>query len=97
MSLVHLEKSVLTFHFKEILEGEHKSHPLTWLGLGVLMLGPQLVPKLRPTAPARRQAATQPPMVAKGITLSQWIAAARQRERAAGLPAALPEALTRSC
>ncbi|WP_416668632.1 hypothetical protein [Egbenema bharatensis] len=39
MSLIHLEKSVLTFHFKEILEDGHGNHPLTWLGLSVLMLG----------------------------------------------------------
>jgi len=96
MSLVHLEKSVLTFHFKEILEGEHKSHPLTWLGLGVLVLGPQLVPKLRQAASARRQSGTQPPIAAKGMTLSQWIAEAEQRERAATQPATSPEDLARS-
>ncbi len=92
MSLVHLEKSVLTFHLREILEGGHKSHPLTWLGLGVLVLGPPLVPKLRPPKPSRRHS----PTVAQGITLSQWIAAAQAREHSTTTQAAPESVLVQS-
>jgi len=78
MSLIHLEKSVLTFHLKEILEDGHGNHPLTWLSLGILIFGPKLLPKA-----AKAQPATQLPSRRSGhiqITLSQWITEAKQRE-----------------
>jgi hypothetical protein len=79
MSLIHLEKSVLTFHLKEILEDGHVSHPLTWLSLGLLIFGPKLLPggvQPQPTTKilnAKRSGYAQ-------VSLSQWIAEAKQRE-----------------
>lgn len=79
MSLIHLEKSVLTFHLKEILEDGHGNHPLTWLSLGILIFGPKLLP-----SGAKSQPATQVPKIQRSghtqISLSQWIAEAKQRE-----------------
>jgi hypothetical protein len=89
MSLIHLEKSVLTFHLKEILDDGHESHPLTWLGLGILIFGPKLLPTVaisQPTTPTRlktrRSGHTQ-------MSLSQWIAEAKQRELATRLYATI--------
>jgi hypothetical protein len=81
MSLIHLEKSVLTFHLKEILEDGHGNHPLTWLGLGILIFGPKLFPSVANSS----QPVTQARLKAKRsghlrISLSQWIAEAKQRE-----------------
>ncbi len=79
MSLIHLEKSVLTFHFKEILESGDNSHPLTWLGLGVLLFGSPLLPLLS-------QSRSSQPTPSEGrvqgeIPLSEWIAQAQQRSQ----------------
>ena len=43
MSFIHLDKSIITFHFKEILEDGHLGGPLTLVGLGALLLGPKLL------------------------------------------------------
>lgn len=88
MSLIHLEKSVLTFHLKEILEDGHGSHPLTWLGLSLLILGP----KLFPTASTAASSLVQPKRSSAGFTpvpLSQWVAAAQKRELEAQMYAVL--------
>ncbi|MFP4221031.1 MAG: hypothetical protein ACLFM4_05865 [Phormidium sp.] len=79
MSLIHLEKSVLTFHFKEILESGDNSHPLTWLGLGVLLFGSPLLPRL---SQSRSSQPTQSGGRVQGeIPLSEWIAQAQQRSQ----------------
>jgi len=84
MSLVHLEKSVLTFHFREILEGGHGNHPLVWVGLGVLVLGPKLLPSLSKTSqPATQVKKALPPSRRTEIPLSQWVAEAKKREMSA--------------
>lgn len=90
MSLIHLEKSVLTFHLKEILEDGHGNHPLTWLGLGLLIFGPKLIPAAAKDSQSRqnlllrsRQSRYTP------MSLSQWIAEAQQRELTNQLNAAL--------
>lgn len=72
MSLIHLEKSVLTFHLKEILEDGQVNHPLTWLGLGLVILAPKLLPTL-----------TKKSHPVTSMSLSQWIAEAKKRELAA--------------
>ncbi|MCC5896758.1 MAG: hypothetical protein JJU32_02420 [Phormidium sp. BM_Day4_Bin.17] len=78
MSLIHLEKSVLTFHFREILEGGDDSHPLTWLGLGVLVFGSPLLPLVSQSRPRRPTRPTRPTSaVRQGIPLSEWIAQAQ--------------------
>ncbi|OAB57624.1 hypothetical protein AY600_12350 [Phormidium willei BDU 130791] len=79
MSLIHLEKSVLTFHFKEILESGDNSHPLTWLGLGVLLFGSPLLPLL--SQPRRDQPTQSGRRVQGEIPLSEWIAQAQQRSQ----------------
>jgi hypothetical protein len=83
MSLVHLEKSVLTFHFKEILEGGQGNHPLAWVGLGVLVLGPKLLPNLaKASQPVAKKIIKRSLSSSQnsGISLAQWIEQARQRE-----------------
>jgi hypothetical protein len=64
MSFIHLDKSVITFHVKEILEDGHLGGPLTLVGLGALLLGPKLLIK------AQRQS-TSP--YRPGVSLSEWV------------------------
>ena len=75
MSFIHLDKSVITFHFKEILEDGHLGGPLTLMSLGALLLGPKLL-----SQPQRRSASPYRP----GVGLSKWVkqqqASARQAE-----------------
>ncbi len=80
MSLIHLEKSVLSFHLREILEEGHVSHPLTWVGIGVLIFAPKFLSTLSdshsgatPQTKAIRSTSTP-------LTLSQWVAQAKHRE-----------------
>lgn len=90
MSLIHLEKSVLNLHFKEILEDGRGNHPLAWLGLGVLVLGPKLLPAItKVSQPVTKNPAKQGlPMSGKTeISLSQWVAEARKRELSAQVKA----------
>lgn len=79
MSLIHLEKSVLTFHLKEILEDGHGNHPLTWLSLALLIVGPKLFSTTanisQPVTKTRPKSRGYAPM-----SLSQWVAEARKRE-----------------
>lgn len=88
MSLIHLEKSVLTFHLKEILEDGHGNHPLTWISLGILIFGPKVLPSAVKSGsatkilPAKRIGHAQ-------ISLSQWVAEAQQRELATQLYTAI--------
>lgn len=46
MSLVHLDKSVLTFHLKEILEDPNGSDSAALLGLGAIAVGTLAVPAM---------------------------------------------------
>jgi hypothetical protein len=75
MSFIHLDKSVITFHFKEILEDGHLGGPLTLMSLGALLFGPKLLSQSQkqPTSPYR-----------PGVSLSEWVkqqqAFARQAE-----------------
>jgi hypothetical protein len=64
MSFIHLDKSVLTFHFKEILEDGHLGGPLTLVSLGALLLGPKLAAK------AQNESASP---YRPGVSLSQWV------------------------
>ena len=83
MSLIHLEKSILTFHLKEILEDGQVNHPLTWLGLSVLIFGPKLLPTFaKRSQPVTQKLVTQTKSTSgyTQISLSQWIAVARKRE-----------------
>lgn len=79
MSLIHLDKSVLTFHFKEILEDGHLGGPLTIVGLSALVLGPKLLSKLivQPVRLTKPQvsSAYHPPM-----SLAEWVTHAKRRE-----------------
>ena len=82
MSFIHLDKSIITFHFKEILEDGHWGGPLTLFGLGALVIGPKLLASSsttrRPTAQKQRVSSSpyQPHM-----SLSAWVAtqAAQQK------------------
>lgn len=76
MSFIHLDKSVITFHFKEILEDGHLGGPLTLMSLGALLLGPKLLAQPqnnRSNSPYR-----------PGMSLSEWVkqqqASVRQAE-----------------
>ena len=84
MSLIHLEKSVVSFHFRELLEDGHAGNQLALLGLGVVFLGPKLLPTL---AKASRPLAKQ--LVKSGyshrpqMSLNEWVNQSRQNQAAA--------------
>ena len=44
MSLIHWDKSVLSFHLKEIIEDGHGGHPLALAGLSAIAVSSLLVP-----------------------------------------------------
>ena len=44
MSLIHWDKSVLSFHLKEIIEDGHGNNPLALAGLSAIAIGSLLVP-----------------------------------------------------
>ena len=44
MSLIHWDKSVLSFHLKEIIEDGHGGHPVALAGLGVIAVSSLLIP-----------------------------------------------------
>lgn len=44
MSLIHWDKSVLSFHLKEIIEDGHENHPVALAGLSVIAASSILVP-----------------------------------------------------
>lgn len=93
MSLIHLEKSVLSFHFREIIEDGHGNHPLTWVGLGVLVLGPKILPAITKTSQSRAKVLAQPQLSRsrhREIPLSQWISEARERELSNSINHILP-------
>ncbi len=46
MSLVHLKKSVLTLHLREMVEDGQTNNQLAILGLGVFLLGPLVAPTI---------------------------------------------------
>ncbi len=47
MSLVHLKKSVLTLHLREMVEDGQTNNQLAILGLGVFLLGPLVAPTIK--------------------------------------------------
>ena len=44
MSLIHWDKSVLSFHLKEIIEDGHGGHPVAFAGLSAIALSSLVVP-----------------------------------------------------
>ncbi|MGD1900945.1 MAG: hypothetical protein ACFB9N_01745 [Geitlerinemataceae cyanobacterium] len=89
MSLIHLEKSVLTFHARELFEDGCAGSGLPLLGLGIMLFGGRLLPSLanasRPVAkqlvksqlaksqPAERHQADRAPTFRPNVTLSEWV------------------------
>ncbi len=84
MSFIHLDKSIVTFHFKEILEDGHLGGPLTLVSLGALLLGPKLLsqPQSRSSSPYR-----------PGVSLSEWV----KQQQASQASARKPEGRTPLC
>ena len=82
MSFIHLEKSIVTFHFKEILEDGHLGGPLTLFGLGALIIGPKLLAKgSTPQRSLVRKRGISSSPYRPHVSLSEWVAthAAQQR------------------
>lgn len=44
MSLIHWDKSVLSFHLKEIIEDGHGGHPVALAGLSAIAVSSLLIP-----------------------------------------------------
>ena len=80
MSLVHLDKSVLTFHFKEILEDGHLGGPLTLIGLSALIFGPKLLSNLTVMSSRTAKPRVKASVYRPHISLSEWVVNARQQQ-----------------
>ena len=84
MSLIHLEKSVVRFHLRELLEDGHAGNQLALLGLGVVLLGPKLLPTIaKASRPVTKQLVKSSHSYRPQVTLSEWVNQSRQAERAA--------------
>ena len=80
MSLLHLEKSVLRFHFRELLEDGYGSNHLALLGLGVVLLGPKLLPTIaKVSKPVAKKLIKSGYSYRPQITLNEWVTQSRQR------------------
>ena len=79
MSLIHLEKSVFTFHFRELLEDGHAGNQLALFGLGVVLMGPKLLPTIaKASRPVAKQLVKTKYSYRPQITLSEWVNQSRQ-------------------
>ena len=85
MSFIHLHKSVVTFHFKEILEDGHLGHPLTLVGLGALLIAPNLISKMASQNELTEQRSPQALPSPTGLKLSEWVAIAQHQQYLATL------------
>ncbi|MBP0038215.1 MAG: hypothetical protein J7519_11000 [Roseofilum sp. SID1] len=65
----------MTFHLKEILEDGHGNHPLFWVGLGVLVLAPTLLPDRQPV---NRRLNKEGRTGKTEMSLSEWVAQAQK-------------------
>ena len=94
MSLIHLEKSVLTFHLREFLEDGHTSNQLALLGLGMMLLGPKLLPTIaKASRPVAKQLVKSSHSYRPQITLTEWVN--QSRETAAVTDPQIPAPATR--
>ena len=94
MSLIHLEKSVLTFHLREFLEDGHTSNQLALLGLGMMLLGPKLLPTIaKASRPVAKQLVKSSHSYRPQITLTEWVN--QSRETAAVTEPQIPTPATR--
>lgn len=82
MSLIHLDKSVLTFHFKEILEDGHLGGPLTLVSLSALIFGPKLLSSLasRPSSSTTLVPVKTTSPYRPHISLADWVAHAKKQQ-----------------
>ena len=84
MSLIHLEKSVVSFHMRELLEDGHRGNQLALLGLGAVLLGPKLLPTIaRASRPVAKRLAKSSRSYRPQMTLTDWVHQARQTQSAA--------------
>lgn len=84
MSLIHFDKSVLTFHFKEILEDGHMGGPLTLIGLSALIVGPKLLSNLAKTSSPKTKMGVKPDSPYRPyMSLSEWVASAKKQQASA--------------
>ncbi|MEO1146809.1 MAG: hypothetical protein AAFY26_14580 [Cyanobacteria bacterium J06638_22] len=94
MTFIHLNKSIVTFHFKEILEDGHLGGPLTLVGLGALLVGPKLLSNLTSTTTTTPSKGKTTFPYRPGMSLSEWVAHAKQRQEQASQSTMQPTSLT---
>lgn len=81
MSLLHFDKSVLTFHFKEILDDGHIGGPFTLIGLSALIFGPKLLSTLaKASSPATKTQVKSSSLYRPYMSLSEWVANAKKQQ-----------------
>ena len=81
MSLIHLDKSLITFHFKEILEDGYIRSPFALIGLSALIFGPKLLSNLaKASSPAAKTRGKSSSPYRPHMSLSEWVANAKQQQ-----------------
>jgi len=65
MSLIHLKKSVMTLHLREIVEDGSSTNKAALVGLGAVLLGPLVLPKV-----AKGGRAVTKAVIKSGLSLS---------------------------
>ena len=84
MSLIHLDKSLITFHFKEILEDGHIRSPYALIGLGALIFGSKLLSNLaKASSPAAKTRVKSSSPYRPHMSLSEWVANAKKQQQEA--------------
>ena len=66
MSLVHLKKSVMTLHLREIVEDGTGTNKAALVGLGAILLGPLVLPTV-----AKGGRAVTKAIIKSGLSLSR--------------------------
>ncbi len=66
MSLVHLKKSVMTLHLREIVEDGLSTNKVALIGLGAILLGPLVLPTV-----AKGGRAVTKAVIKSGLSLSR--------------------------
>jgi hypothetical protein len=81
MSLIHLDKSVVSLHVKEILEDGHLGGPLTLMSLSALFFGPKLLSNLTvaPRRVTQRSTSANSPY-RPCMSLSAWVAHVQKQQ-----------------
>ncbi|NJL01120.1 MAG: hypothetical protein HC910_11365 [Spirulinaceae cyanobacterium SM2_1_0] len=87
MSFIHLDKSIVSLHFKEILEDGSPMGTVALFSLGALLLAPKLAATLSVAPKSVAAVSAQPRSPYRPqMSLSAWVARQQQQRAAMAAP-----------